>query len=59
MKKYEYKTINMELTPMSSEVSQNKIEEKSNQYGKDGWELVRYSIHNEKNIMMIFKRPKA
>lgn len=55
---YEYKTINMELTPISSEVSQYKIQEKCNQYGQEGWELVRFEIHNDNNIMLIFKRPK-
>lgn len=56
MQKYEYKTVNLFLTPMDSEVSQFEITKKCNELGKDGWELVKFEIHNNTNIMLIFKR---
>lgn len=56
MKKYEYKTVNLFLTPMYSEVSQYMIDKKCNEMGQTGWELVRFEIYNETNIMLIFKR---
>lgn len=56
MKKYEYKTVNLFLSPMDSEVSRYEIDKKCNEMGKDGWELVRFEIYNETNIMLIFKK---
>lgn len=56
MKKYEYKTVNLFLTPMDSEVSQFEIDKKCNEMGHAGWELVRFEIYNEMHIMLIFKR---
>ena len=56
MQKYEYKTVNLFLTPMDSEVSQFEIDKKCNEMGQAGWELVRFEIYNETNIMLIFKR---
>ena len=54
MKKYEYKTVNLFLTPMDSEVSQFEIDKKCNEMGQAGWELVRFEIYNEMHIMLIF-----
>lgn len=56
MNTYEYKTINLYLTPMESEVSQYKINNKCNEMGQDGWELIKFEIFNDTNIMLIFKR---
>ncbi len=56
MKQYEYKTVNLYLTPIESDVSQYEIQKKCNELGKDGWELVKYEIHDSTNILLIFKR---
>lgn len=56
MKKYQYKTVNLFLTPLDSEVSRYEIDGKCNEMGQAGWELVRFEIYNENNIMLIFKK---
>ncbi len=56
MKAYEYKTVNLFLTPMDSEVSQFEIDKKCNELGQEGWQLVKFEIYNDTNIMLIFKR---
>lgn len=56
MKTYEYKTVNLFLTPMNSEVSQFEIDNKCNELGQEGWQLVKFEIYNDTNIMLIFKR---
>ncbi len=56
MANYEYKTVNLYLTPIESEVSQMTIQDNCNEMGKQGWELVNYQIYNECYVMLIFKR---
>lgn len=56
MKKYQYETVNLFLTPIDSKASQYEIDKKCNEMGQAGWELVRFEIYNETNIMLIFKR---
>lgn len=56
MTKYEYKTVNMYLSPIESEVSQVAIEDKCNELGQDGWELIDCKIYNINYVMLIFKK---
>lgn len=52
----EYKTINMYLSPLSSEVSQMKITDKCNDMANKGWKLIQSQVIDDCNIMLIFAR---
>lgn len=52
----EYKTINMYLTPLTSEVSQMRITDKANEMANDGWHLMDVKIIDECNVMLVFNR---
>lgn len=54
----EYKTVNMYLTPLSSEVSQMRIEERCNEMAEDGWDLFDTKVIDECNIMLVFSRDR-
>lgn len=57
MKKiYEYKTINLKLFPIDSEVSQYEINKRINDMSTNGWELVQQQIYDEYNIQLTFKK---
>lgn len=52
----EYKTVDMYLTPLFSEVSQARITEKCNEMAESGWNLIDTKIIDECNIMLMFQR---
>lgn len=52
----EYKSINMYLSPLTSEVSQMKITDKCNEMASNGWKLVNSQVIDDCNIILIFKR---
>ena len=54
----EYKTIGMYLTPLSSEVSQMRIEERCNEMAEEGWNLIETRIIDDCNVMLMFSRDK-
>lgn len=54
----EYKTIDLYLTPLSSEVSQMRISDKINEMEEDGWGYSDIKIIDDCNIMLMFKRDR-
>lgn len=54
----EYKTIDLYLTPLSSEVSQMRISDKINEMEEDGWEYRDIKIIDDCNVMLMFKRDR-
>lgn len=54
----EYKTIDLYLTPLSSEVSQMRISDKVNEMEEDGWEYRDIKIIDDCNVMLMFKRDR-
>lgn len=52
----EYKTIDLFLYPLSSEVSQQRIAGEINKMEEQGWEYVESRIVDDCNIMLTFKR---
>ena len=52
----EYKTIDLFLYPLSSEVSQQRIMDAINRMKERGWSYVESKIIVDCNIMLIFKR---
>ena len=50
----EYKTINLKLFPIDSEVSQYEINKEINDMAKSGWNLVGQQIYDECNIILTF-----
>ncbi len=55
-KNYEYKTVDLFMFPMCSEVSQYEIQKKCNELAKDGWKLVSQEIYDVDHILLTFKR---
>lgn len=52
----EYKTIDLYLTSLSSEVSQMRISDKINEMEEDGWEFKNIKIIDDCNVMLMFSR---
>ncbi len=52
----EYKTIDLYLTPLSSEVSQMRISDKINEMEEDEWEYRDIKIIDDCNVMLMFSR---
>ncbi len=52
----EYKTIDLFLYPISSEVSQQRITDEINKMNEQGWEYAESKIIDDCNIMLTFKR---
>lgn len=52
----EYKTINLFLYPLSSEVSQQRITDEINKMKEQGWCYIESKIIDDCNIMLTFKR---
>lgn len=52
----EYKTIDLFLYPLSSEMSQQRITDEINKMEKRGWEYVESKLVDDCNIMLTFKR---
>lgn len=52
----EYKTIDLFLYPLSSEVSQQRIADEINKMEEQDWEYVESKIIDDCNIMLTFKR---
>lgn len=52
----EYKTIDLFLYPLSSEVSQQRITDEINRMKERGWSYVESKIIDDCNITLIFKR---
>lgn len=52
----EFKTVNMFLYPLSSEVAQMRISEKCDEMANEGWVLYQSNIIDDCNIMLIFKK---
>lgn len=55
----EFKTVNIFLYPLSSEVSQMRISQKCDEMADEGWFLYQSNIIDDYNIMLIFKKVKA
>lgn len=55
MKKNEYKTIDLKMFPIDSEVSQYELNQKINEMAKDGWKLVEQQVYDEWHILLTFK----
>lgn len=51
-----YKTVNLHLFPIESEVSQYKIEQTINAYAEQGWKLKESKILDDSNVMLTFER---
>lgn len=51
-----YKTINMYLSPLTSEVSQMKITDKCNEMALEGWKLSYTNVIDDCNIMLVFTK---
>lgn len=49
-----YKTINLKLFPIDSEVSQYEINKKINEMAETGWNLVSQQIYDYYNIILTF-----
>ena len=49
-----FKTINLKLFPIDSEVSQYEINKKINDMANSGWNLVSQQIYDECNIILTF-----
>lgn len=54
----EYKTIDMYLTPFSSEVSQMRISNQINEMEEQGWTYKDIKIIDDCNVMLMFSRTK-
>ena len=54
----EYKTIDMYLTPLSSEVSQMMISNQINEMEEQGWTYKDIKIIDDCNVMLMFSRTK-
>ena len=52
----QYKTIDLFLYPLSSEVSQQRITDEINKMEERGWEYVESKIIDDCNIMLTFRR---
>ncbi|MTI70508.1 MAG: DUF4177 domain-containing protein [Firmicutes bacterium] len=57
MKKFEYKVENLRTHGMTTMVLTKDHEEKFNELGEEGWELVGLE-KSSRNILAIFKREK-
>ena len=55
-KNNEYKTINLKMFPIDSDVSQYEINQKINEMAKNGWELVQQEVYDEWHILLTFKK---
>lgn len=57
MKKFEYKVVNFRTHGMVNLILTKEDEDKMNELGNMGWELVTLNVaKNTRNIMAIFKR---
>ena len=56
MKKNEYKTIDLKMFPIDSEVSQYELNQKFNEMAKDGWILVEQQVYDDWLILLTFKK---
>lgn len=54
----EYKTIDMYLTPLSSEVSQMRISNRINEMEGHGWTYKDIRIIDDCNVMLMFSRER-
>ena len=52
----EYRSIDLFLYPLSSEVSQQRIADEISQMEERGWRYVESKIVDESDIMLIFRR---
>ena len=52
----EYKTIDLFLYPLSSDVSQQRIADEINRMEEQGWRYVESEIIDDCNMMLTFKR---
>ena len=52
----EYKTIDLFLYPLSSDVSQQRIADEINKMKEQGWCYIESKIIDDCNIMLTFKR---
>ena len=52
----EYRTIDLFLYPLSSEVSQQRIEDEISRMEERGWSYVESKIVDESDIMLVFRR---
>lgn len=52
----EYRTIDLFLYPLSSEVSQQRIADEISQMEEHGWRYVESKIMDESNIMLVFRQ---
>ena len=55
-KNNEYKTINLKMFPIDSDVSQYEINQKINDMAKNGWELDQQEVYDEWHILLTFKK---
>lgn len=56
MQTKEYKSINLNLTPIGSEMSQYTIEKTCNEMASEGWGLLKFQVYDDYNIMLMFQR---
>lgn len=54
----EYKTIDLYLTPLSSDVSQMMISNQINELEEQGWTYKDIKIIDDCNVMLMFSRDK-
>ena len=52
----EYKTIDLKMFPIDSDVSQYELTKKINEMAKDGWELVEQQVYDEWHILLTIKK---
>lgn len=51
-----YKTINLNLFPIDSEVSQYKIEQTCNAYAEAGWKVVNVQVIDDDKVEIVLKK---
>ena len=52
----EYRTIDLFLYPLSSEVSQQRVADEISRMEEQGWRYVESKIVDESDIMLVFRR---
>lgn len=59
MTQWEYKVVNMSCTFKTGSGAEKMLQQKCDELGKDGWELVNFQNYDmATKFMLVFKKPK-